>query len=484
MLIVDVEYLMGRVVASSYSDRSTVEYPPHPSRLFSAFVAAYKDNDLGIDARKSLEWLETLGDPSLFIDAFNPHELGKTQVTYFVPVNDSPSAKDRKSVQSYRKQPSISPGIGVNRLRAERNFPSIAPADRHVRFIWNVGEECDTYIPGLRSIAERITYLGHSSSPVAVRVTTGDLTPNIVPKQNGLFSLRSIGQGRLKYLEQLHTLRQRNPGIQPRAGRIVRYGLAGSKTDEKITGRVPGYSFTFKLNSHEIIPGTAFHRFIDAARSAILSLYPDPIPEIISGHQQDGSPLKAPHLSVVPHIDMGHSFARGHLMGFSLILPDSADPEVRTALGAAAAKLYDLKLGRLGSFQVQLIEPDLIQYFPIGLDLSHYEGSSKVWATVTPIVLGKHPKPSSLGPGRNGGPVFKEACLMAGIPQPEEIIPMSTSVFEGVALSRDFAVPQKFRKYLRMHAILRFRESLNGPAIVGSGRFSGFGLLHPFSGGY
>ncbi len=46
MLALEIEYLMGRVLAATREDRRTVEWP-HPSRLFSALVAAYQECDLG-----------------------------------------------------------------------------------------------------------------------------------------------------------------------------------------------------------------------------------------------------------------------------------------------------------------------------------------------------------------------------------------------------------------------------------------------------
>ena len=145
MLIIDVEYLMGRVMASSYNDRSRPEYPPHPSRLFSALVAAYEECELGPEARKSLEWLEALPDPALYIDPNVFSLKGRDSVSYYVPVNDSPSAHDKKAVNLYRKQPVISPGIGLNRLRAERGFPAVTPNIPRVKFVWDVGNECDQY---------------------------------------------------------------------------------------------------------------------------------------------------------------------------------------------------------------------------------------------------------------------------------------------------------------------------------------------------
>ena len=89
MFAVEVEYLMGRVLASSYNDRTAVEWPPHPARMFSALVAAYEERDLGEGARAALEWLETLPEPGIY--AKPPEHQGTVRDAHgvFVPVNDS-----------------------------------------------------------------------------------------------------------------------------------------------------------------------------------------------------------------------------------------------------------------------------------------------------------------------------------------------------------------------------------------------------------
>ena len=484
MLIIDVEYLMGRVMASSYNDRSRPEYPPHPSRLFSALVAAYEECELGPEARKSLEWLEALPDPALYIDPNVFSLKGRDSVSYYVPVNDSPSAHDKKAVNLYRKQPVISPGIGLNRLRAERGFPAVTPNIPRVKFVWDVGNECDQYLPWLRLIAENLTYLGNSATPVAVRVTKGNVEPNVAPLAHGEFSLRTLGRGRLAYLEQVHKLREMNQGIQPRVGRVVKYGfIRGVSTDEAPSSDL-GHYVTFRINSPQIIPGSAFYKVVIAARNSMLSLYPDPIPDIISGHHADGEPLKSPHLAVIPQLDIGHAYADGHVMGFSFILPRNVASDLISAMDETLSELTSIKAGNIGVLSVQRIAPYMVPNSPRGLNLRYYEGPSDSWATVTPMVFGKHPKLSAIGPGKDGGPVFREACQMANLPAPEEVITMPSGVFEGIGLARDFTVPQKFGSYLRMHAIIRFPEKVRGPLVVGSGRFMGYGLLRPFSGGY
>src|SRR5262245_25082568 len=100
MFVVEVEYLMGRVLASSHNDRTAVEWPPHPARLFSALVAAYEECDLGDNARASLEWLETLPEP--VICAKPPEHEGSVRDAHevFVPVNDSSDLPERRRRQA------------------------------------------------------------------------------------------------------------------------------------------------------------------------------------------------------------------------------------------------------------------------------------------------------------------------------------------------------------------------------------------------
>ena len=46
MLVLEVEYLTGRAVATARHHREQPEWPPHPGRLFSALVAACHEADL------------------------------------------------------------------------------------------------------------------------------------------------------------------------------------------------------------------------------------------------------------------------------------------------------------------------------------------------------------------------------------------------------------------------------------------------------
>lgn len=488
MLTVDVEYLMGRVVSSSYHDRKMVEFPPHPSRLFSALVATYEECDLGTDARKALEWLEALPDPSLYASPATVTNHGRNVLPVFVPVNDEayyPASRenDKKGRTRIKSQPPISNGSMLNRLRAERVFPAITPDDPHVKFMWDAGSEAQIYIPALRSIAERVAYLGHSMTPVAISVDESSPMPTLIPDPDGKIMMRTIGKGRLRHLEETYELRKKNPAIQPRIGKITTYSVASESQKRIEVKNKFGDYITFRLDNSQSIPLASAYMILSVARNAFLSLYPCPLPEEISGHLSDGKPSAKHHLAVIAHPDVGHRYADGHIMGFSFLFPKGMNEQARKSSEYAAGRLKAITLGKLGIIGVNRVYDDMIpDNIPNSLRMSTFYKPHTLWATTTPVLLGKHPHKSATGAGRNGGPVFHEACEMVGLPDPVEVNLSPASVFEGVPLSRDFVVPKEFNGYLRMHLVLRFAERVRGPVIIGSARFAGFGVCKPYAG--
>src|SRR3954449_4485846 len=98
MFALRVTYLMGRVYSAVYDDGNTKvepEWPPHPSRLFSALVAAWGDGGAEENLRPALEWLDIQEPPTIYAGECTL----RRQVQAFVPVNDSsklPEDRPRK----------------------------------------------------------------------------------------------------------------------------------------------------------------------------------------------------------------------------------------------------------------------------------------------------------------------------------------------------------------------------------------------------
>lgn len=480
MLAMEVEYLMGRVLASQYNDRRAVEWPPHPARLFAALVAAYEECELDNEAKQALEWLEALPEPSIYANP--PENEGWVRDVYniFVPANDNNEQFKKKNDGKKSIFPKIVEGINIARSRSERWFPAFTPYDRHVWFIWKETDNEDKFIPALQLIAERITYLGHSMSPVRVFIDNDPPAPTLTPSMEGELMLRVTGKGRLHYLETLYELRKQNETIQPRLGKVARYKVKGEQpiiTFASLFQR----SYIFRRISGIGLPLEWSYTLVNIVRRALLKRVNDIHQyEVISGHDASGQPTKKPHLAIIPLPDAGHRYADGHIMGFALLLPDDIDPQSLEAFEDAIYDFSELKLGRYGEWKIERINADQTQV-PKALRLTTYTQKSAIWASVTPVIFGHHPKKSQVGPGKNGGKVFAELCKMIGLPEPAEARIGPISIFSGVPKASEFERPGKsqINGKLSAHVWLRFAEPVRGPVLIGAGRFLGFGLCRP-----
>lgn len=463
MLALEIEYLMGRVLAATRDDRRTVEWPPHPSRLFSALVAAYQECDLDKDARAALEWLEALPE-SPRIYAHPPEHKGYIRDTneVFVPVNDVGQVPER-------------------RPRQGRWFPAFTPQDRHVWFIWSDASGYEMHRNALQRIAENVTYLGHSMSPVRVHVNDSSPEPTLIPDPAGDIMLRTTGKGRLQNLEETYNRRKLNTTIQPHFGRITKYRVVSAPQVQHPVS-VFRHVFVFRCLQGTNYPPQSAARLVAIVRKAILDLYPNPIPEVISGHDTLGEPLRGPHLAITPLLDAGHNYADGHVMGFALWLPHDVSVEIIETLEDSLVEFHSITLGQLGKWEISRLTGDLAARASKGMRSETYIEANDTWASVTPAIFGRFPKKSQTGPGKDGGRVFAELCEMIGLPKPVEARVGPASALIGPPMASEFMPPEKFANCLRAHVWLRFDEPVQGPVLIGAGRFAGFGLCRPWFG--
>lgn len=468
MLALEVEYLLGRAFAATAENKTVIDWPPHPSKLFAALVAAYEECDLGDDARSALEWLEDLPAPQIYANPpILPEGGGMSAHKVFVPVND-PGIKDRKHLDQC---------LPERRMRQPLWFPSFAPSDPRVWFIWSGDQK--QHGSALQHIAENVTYLGHSMSPVRVRVSDSPPEPTLTPDPAGQITLRVPEKGRLRHLEAVFNRRRTNTTIQPHRGLRMNYRVMG-KPREQTPASLFRRVYVFRLMQGSHFPPENAANLVSTVRQAILALYPEPIPEIISGHNPQGGACKSPHLAITPLLDAGHRYADGHAMGFALWLPQDVSLEVIDYLETALSKLDTLTMGRQGRWDVQYVSPAMAARMAKGLDSNAYVQDSATWASVTPVVFGKHPKKSHVGPGKDGGQVFAELCDWIGLPKPAEVRLGPVSAFNGVPNASEFKLPDRFANRFRAHVWLRFPEPVRGPVLIGAGQFSGFGLCKPW----
>lgn len=501
MLGVQVDLLTGRYVACRFNNRSRVEWPPHPARLFSAAVAAWADaDDPDPEERESLLWWEAQSPPSITCSWGAGQWSEREPVTHFVPVNDT-SALARDVGLSYRRlieaietagQVGVSePGtandravtkadravaklrakvvvdsakasaggsaprsaLGVlpdHRVRQARQYPTALPASDLVTYQWPEADGRSSYVAALERLLPRIARLGHSSSLVSVTVTETALQPSLVPDERGSVVLRVASCGQLDELEAAFS---RHRGEEPRIlpALIATYGVPGPVHAVP----APMFAQVWQLLDLSEGPRMTIRDVLPLARAVRGALMrhgeQDPVPEVISGHAAGppGSltaPTGRPHLAIVPLPFTGHQHADGLVRSVALVLPSEIDDRDRALVDAALRRWFDsggaLRLGSRGVVKVLPVEQE---------DAPHtarpgwWCRDARRWVSVTPIALDRNP-----GNLRDRDPVRRAAaeraaediiassCINIGLPAPAAVALTMDPLTTGSAPVRSF----------------------------------------------
>jgi CRISPR-associated protein Csb2 len=233
---------------------------------------------------------------------------------------------------------------------------------------------------------------------------------------------------------------------------------------------------------HLSLPATL--RLTEALRGALMAGVPQPLPEWLSGHASSGGRSEKPHLALMPLPFIGREHADGRLMGVALTLPRaiSQDEAVRV-LGPwlrhenglpRRHRLFD------GQWFECSVELDTHESPTGSLRQETWTGPTRVWASVTPVVLDRHF--DGQDKWEHAADSVKDACERLSLPRPQQVFLHPVSMFEGVPRSTDF--PDLIRKkdggrMHHAHALIVFEEDVEGPVLVGAGRYRGYGLCRP-----
>lgn len=564
-LALRIEYLTGRCTATSYNDRSTAEWPPHPARVFSALVHAWADGDPPDDAeRAALDWLAELPPPA--IKATGAWE--RTVVTHFVPVNDVSALqgfeRQREKLAAERQALAVAEaaateapargGDAAGRREAERElqrlkrsvdrqrlalaallakdnapdpdpkdaavkraakllpdrrtrqgraFPSVTPHDPVVHLVWE-GNATDVRMPILDALARRVVRLGHSSSLVSCRFVEAGPAPTLVPRHDGAVTLRVPGAGQVDQLTSAHELhRQVEPRVLP--CRFQRYGLPAD--EDRVSAPRSWFSdewIVLRQVSGPRLSATLTAEVAQAVRAALMSHAQDPPAEVLSGHREGGEPSERPHLATVALPYVGSAHATGAILGVALVLPRDVASEDRRALlaalggweadarlrlgdGEVEAPPVEVRLGARGLIELERVvwgAPPLMNLRP-----ATWCRPARTWVSATPVALDRNPgnlfarEPDvARAAYESAAEIVATGCVRIGLPRPTRVEIIPSVPMPGVAKARAFPpFPTDRRKAQRVkvHAVLEFDEPVQGPVVVGAGRYYGLGLFRP-----
>ena len=482
MLTVSISFLACRYTAADFNNPDIPEWPPHPGRLFMAMAAAYFEGGMDRDEGAAMEWLECRDPPIILCN--DAETARRSEAHAFVPIND------RNSIDN-SQAPLSTLDVRIGRMRKERTFPTTVTGHRPVYLLWP-DLECGKHASPLASIVSRVHRLGHSSSFVHVTVSESDEGSGdaVVPDRCGDTVIRWASRGLLARLEAAYKGdKNDNPSTQYhlRKARLNlislqqhRYSREEDTHDIDFIAKQRGQFSSMRIM--EIVAGrkpsiSDTRKVVRAVKS---NLFGDSPPTFVSGLNADKTPTTSPHLSVAPLPFVGGRHADGQIKGVALLLPRDRAPcdddlvsnALRLGSGSSVGDVH-IKGGHFGSFTLSLRTRNLVT-----LDHTTWAKPSRTWVSVTPIVLDRIPRKKR---GRICTDAFDEivakSCDLQGLPTPVAHT-SNTAFISGVPNATEFPPYAKGR--LQSHALLVFDKTVEGPIIIGAGRYNGYGLCKPW----
>ena len=463
MLAVSVEFLHGTFRgdpdgAANTGRLTRGEWPPAPSRLFAALVAADGTRErCTVTDGAELEWFERLPPPVIYAHAQPSHQI--LQPRYVVKHEGTAS---KSTHQEYVGR------IGV----LNRPGVRVTPRDPHVLYSWNESAP-EATLDALRRRAARIGYLGAADSPVRVRVMTqmpeatvpGDA---FVPAPDGDAVINVPAPGDVRLLDRMYdmwfehgadigraqfpALRHAAPYRSPRIAATRENGevVAWLRLGTAVSGR-------------RIATVTAL--FKEAVLSKHQEIHGEP-PAVLHGHGFGASGYEIARFLALP--DVGFQRSRGRIHGLALWMPPGSDSVVRQRARDAAVAVRRLT-GR--GIDVPVVPRDDERH-PAAAHPDRWRRSSRRWATAFPAIH-----------ERRGALDLKEVsrwCRHAGMPSPVAFRTARGPLVRGAVDLAPVEVNRPGRPGLPYsHVELQFATPVPGPVVIGAGRQRGFGLCVP-----
>ena len=473
-LVLEIEFLTGVCRAAREPGDDVPDWPPQPDRVFSALVSAWAVRGERPEERAALEWLEAQPPPAVHASDHTP----RTTPDVFVPPNDPRASRTAKT---YRKV------MPEGRPRQPRRFPIARLDDPFMALAWPTQPE-PALFEALNAITHCVGYIGHSASLVRCRFLSVVSPTHRHPAGR---ARRRVYPGRLRELEDAHRANPARPMIRSGAPVFAERPPDSISKDgnwltlEVVGGRVPD------IRATALVCRVLRNTLMSGYRRAGLE---NAIPEVVSGHKEDGTPTRLPHLSIAPMAFVGFPHADGRVLGLALIPPSGVALDSIEGFRAAfenVAHYCRNEERRILTLQgPPLNEPLYLAPAPghgtqkRSFSSEPYLEPSRIWASVTPIVLERHLKRRDEAEVRE---IVASACENAGMPRPEldRIRVGKHSAVEGAPPARPLAGEPPWHRWkarkslasrLLVHAVIDFGKKVPGPALLGAGRFTGLGL--------
>src|SRR5579859_3357017 len=414
-----------------------------------------------------------------------------------------------------------------HRGKQGRTYPTVLPDQATVWFQWPHAEPSEQHRTALDALLSRVGRIGHSSTLVACRCAGDGPSPTLVPGGYGTGTRLRIPRAGL--VDRLERAFEMHRGEEPRtlpAGMIDYH----HPSVPHLSPRVPllgGDWYVLGITGRRPPSAMQLLAVARATRNSLLAHSEQPPPEILSGHHhetavRDGptSPLNRPHLAVAPLLNAGNPHSDGAVFGIALILPaacpDRDREAVEDAIRSWSAAGFELLLPGRGCGQpVRLVLEDL------GIDRAGGEQAwldtaltarrrtttrgywcrpGCRWVTATPVALDRFPgnlrsRESRIRDRAEAQAIasIAQACVFAGLADSADQVRVTISLdspLVGIPASpagrchpgqRQFPGYETGKGIPRacVHAEIEFAEPVEGPVLIGAGRYLGYGLCLP-----
>ena len=461
MLAVRCQFLQGTYQASPPGAPGVAEWPPHPGRLHAALVAAawaLGGDEIDEGDLQALRWLEEQDPPGI---ACTSHAVERSAPIVYVPRNLS-----RAEVTDAHGRIRRGEGVGRQIGRTDRRFPTMVVGDDPVWFVWPNAKPSEEVRERLRRLVEAVQYLGSSRSPVACSLAEASPQATHRPGAGGhTAALRTAGRGMTDQL-----IAHRESEAPPGLGSTVVYG---DEPVESEPATVPGaFGPLVVLRRVAGFPLGIQHAGLIAERfrSAVLSRAGDEAPSILHGHGRN------PHVAYLALPNVGHPYSEGAIMGVAAAVPaDCTDDELREVVAAASGVNRLAIHSGVVPWRLEPVRGD----GPRALDPATWIGPSRAWATATPVLLDRHPKPNR---GETLEDVVRRSLEHVDLPGElvaDARIEISKAPFLHGAVPAGLHPAPSNRKAAGFHLRVEFGQEVRGPLLVGRGRYLGIGLMKP-----
>lgn len=222
----------------------------------------------------------------------------------------------------------------------------------------------------------------------------------------------------------------------------------------------------------------------------------DWVNRVVRGKRDEAAGDDHRQFSYVPLPSIGHAHADAIVRNVMLIAPLGMERELRylaerlegqTLKPEGESDDYGSDSMPASGFQAELrgFKPQKGKFID-----THYLGTSRVWQTVTPVILDGHNKKSKSDKpaaiARATEKLIGKALQRAGIETPCEFTwqaqPFYKNCLSAHKYDRDgrhtgYHRPKRLKDLTAVHVRLKFEHPVPGPVVIGAGRHCGFGLM-------